>query len=126
MRFGKIGVLAAAAICISCGGGDQKPRIEEARAKIDKLTAGLKTYKRDVGSYPSASQGLAALAEKPAGVETWKGPYVEGGKLPFDPWGHAFFYVADGPYVGSYGADGIPGGDGPKTDLMTRIIEEQR
>jgi general secretion pathway protein G len=36
---------------------------------------------------------LEALASAPAGkADRWKGPYIDGGKLPIDPWGRPYGY----------------------------------
>lgn len=59
---------------------------------IERLTGILDIYKLDVGSYPTTEQGLQALVEKPADAVGWSGPYVKGGKVPLDPWNHAYVY----------------------------------
>ena len=46
----------------------------------------------DVGSYPTSDQGLQALISKPSDATGWAGPYVKSGKLPEDPWNHAYIY----------------------------------
>jgi general secretion pathway protein G len=56
------------------------------------LGAQLDIYKLDVGSYPTTEQGLDALVEKPSDVVGWSGPYIKGGKVPLDPWNHAYSY----------------------------------
>jgi len=54
-------------------------------------------YKVDTGSYPTQTQGLAALTTKPEDVDpsVWGGPYVDPG-VPKDPWGHDYIYVFPG------------------------------
>ncbi|MFP5323954.1 MAG: type II secretion system protein GspG, partial [Gammaproteobacteria bacterium] len=37
---------------------------------------------------PTTAEGLAALAQRPPGVDVWNGPYVKGGTVPVDPWGN--------------------------------------
>ena len=59
---------------------------------IARLGATLDLYKLDVGDYPTSEQGLQALVEKPEDVTGWNGPYVKGGKVPTDPWHHAYIY----------------------------------
>lgn len=56
------------------------------------LGADLDIYKLDVGSYPTTEQGLDALVEKPSDAVGWSGPYIKGGKVPLDPWNHAYTY----------------------------------
>ncbi|MGD9324437.1 MAG: type II secretion system major pseudopilin GspG, partial [Desulfobacterales bacterium] len=89
------------------------------RLDIQNLETALKLYKLDNGSYPSTEQGLQALVEAPeTGIipKKWKkGGYLEKGRVPKDPWGNDFVYLAPGLKgdfdIISYGADGVPGGD---------------
>ncbi len=80
--------LVAPAVLRELGGA----RLSIARQSIERLGSVLDLYKLDVGSYPSTDQGLAALLEKPEGVENWNGPYLKGDKQPLDPWNHPFRY----------------------------------
>ena len=98
-------------------------RITAARADVATLMQGLKLYRLDNLTYPSAAQGLTALVEK-ATTEpvprNWKrGGYLE--RLPADPWGNAYQYANPGTHgeidVYSFGADGKPGGEGNDADL---------
>lgn len=66
----------------------------ETRSQGEILAAyksGLEAFKRDVGRYPTAEEGLAALFESP-GLALWKGPYLEAGHPRFDLWGTPFIY----------------------------------
>ena len=90
-------------------------RVKTARLQIESLGSALDLFYVDEGRYPSGSEGLSALVQRPDGVEIWNGPYVKGGKIPLDPWGHAYQYrtVTDHspPYeITSLGPDGR-GGD---------------
>ena len=67
-------------------------RTSVATQAIQRLGSTLDLYKLDVGSYPSSEQGLAALVSKPSNVQTWNGPYLQGDKVPLDPWNHPFTY----------------------------------
>jgi general secretion pathway protein G len=76
----------------------------------------LEAYKRDVGSYPTDEQGLAALWSQPEGIERWKGPYMA--ELDVDPWGVRYQYRRPGKRhtdsydLESFGPDGADeGGD---------------
>lgn len=66
-------------------------KVSVARQSIERLASVLDMYKLDVGSYPSSSDGLHALVEKPADAENWNGPYVKSGD-PLDPWRHTYLY----------------------------------
>ncbi len=65
-----------------------------ARQSVAQLGSVLDMYKLDIGSYPNSSDGLQALVTQPSDVGNWNGPYVKGGKMPVDPWGHTYVYRA--------------------------------
>lgn len=93
-----------------------------AETQVKMLHGALKSYRLDVGSYPSTAEGLSALMAAPADtVDYWQGPYLED-ELPFDPWGQAYQYEspAENEYgiaIYSLGADGRRGGEGFDADL---------
>ena len=60
-----------------------------AQRQMRSLADTLGQYRLDVGQYPTESQGLKALVEKPAGVTHWHGPYLSQ-QVPLDPWGNAY------------------------------------
>lgn len=70
----------------------------------DAMKLPLMAYTRDLGSYPSTAEGLAALVTAPANAgERWRGPYIEGNKVPTDPWGEPYQYRYPGTrQKGSY------------------------
>lgn len=115
-----IGVLAALIVPNVLDRADDA-RVTAARTDVNNLVQALKLYKLDNQRYPSADQGLDALAHKPSvGVvpPNWK-PYVD--KLPADPWGRPYQYVYPGVKgeidVFSFGADGVAGGEGKDADI---------
>jgi general secretion pathway protein G len=63
----------------------EKTALRQMRSLADSLGQ----YRLDVGNYPTESQGLKALTEKPAGVQHWNGPYLSQ-QVPLDPWGNAY------------------------------------
>lgn len=94
-----------------------------ARVQAKALKSAADSFRLDVGQYPSSEQGLQALVQRPADVETWRGPYLDTA-LPADPWGRPFVYVLPPepdapPRIGSYGADGQPGGAGSAEDVFS-------
>ncbi|MGQ9426929.1 type II secretion system major pseudopilin GspG [Gilvimarinus sp. F26214L] len=92
-------------------------------ADFDRIKSALQIYKLDNYVYPTSEQGLKALVEKPTMdpvPRKWKsGGYVE--RVPTDPWGNEYLYLSPGEHgqvdIFTYGADGVPGGEGPNTDL---------
>ncbi len=97
-----------------------KSETKIARAQIDSLEKALDQYRIDLGRYPNATQGLAALTAKPDEEARWAGPYLKG-SLPNDPWGQPYLYRvpgAKGDYdLLSLGKDAQPGGSGDAQDV---------
>jgi general secretion pathway protein G len=98
-------------------------RVIAAQQDIRTIAQALKLYRLDNLRYPTTEQGLAALV-KPPGVAplapNWKpGGYLE--RLPRDPWGHDYQYLNPGLHgeidIFSFGADGVPGGEGFDADI---------
>ena len=67
----------------------------QAKMMLSSLKSYLMIYSVDTEAIPSNQQGLAPLVSRPVGsrqAQQWRGPYIEGGLLPVDPWGHAYAY----------------------------------
>lgn len=97
-------------------------RVKTAKLQIEGFNSALDLFYMDTGRYPSSSEGLEALAQRPSDVEVWNGPYIKGSRVPLDPWGHPYQYHASGdrlpPYViVSLGSDGREGGTGTAADI---------
>jgi general secretion pathway protein G len=98
-----------------------KSEVTAARSQVEALARALESYRLDVGTYPSAENGLRALQERPANNSRWHGPYLQK-EIPNDPWGNPYFY-RNTPANGrefvllSYGRDGRPGGEGENADV---------
>ncbi len=82
-------------------GTQKKADIRTAQVQIGNLVSCLKAYAVDMKSFPLTEEGLELLVSPPedeALAKKWDGPYIEGGKLPVDPWGSEFQY--------EYGSEG--------------------
>lgn len=102
---------------------EEKAKVKAARIQIESLGTALDTFRLDIGRYPATQEGLAALLQRPFGVDRWDGPYLKK-TVPSDPWDRPYYYRSPGeggrPYdLLSYGADGAPGGDGDSRDLAS-------
>jgi general secretion pathway protein G len=99
--------------------GDAK--VKAAKLQIESFGSALDLFYLDVGRYPSVSEGLAALVERPANTPVWNGPYLKNAAVPPDPWGHVYLYRVPGergPYqIVSLGSDGQEGGTGTAADI---------
>ena len=96
-------------------------RADTAKIQIKNIEAALDLYRLDVGRYPTTSDGLQALMEKPANAGRWRGPYLKSGDGILDPWGESYRYRREGGNTGyeikSFGADQSEGGDGENADI---------
>lgn len=99
-------------------------RTKTAKLQIESFSSSLDLFYLDTGRYPTTSEGLNALAERPADVTVWNGPYLKGGRVPLDPWGNPYQYRAPvdhtPPYeILSFGSDGREGGTGNAADISS-------
>jgi general secretion pathway protein G len=96
-------------------------RTKTAKLQIESFSSALDLFYLDAGRYPTTSEGLSALVQRPTGAEVWNGPYIKGGRVPPDPWGNPYQYhspVERAPYeIVSYGSDGREGGTGSAADI---------
>lgn len=99
-----------------------KSEITTAKAQIDVLGKALDQFRLDVGRYPNAQEGLAALVAAPAGNLKWHGPYLRK-DVPLDPWGMPYQYQYPGGKqiddfdLYSLGPDKASGGAGDNSDI---------
>ena len=98
-------------------------RAARAQADVAAISSALNLYRLDTGAYPTTEQGLAALVTRPASAPAnWAdGGYLE--RLPQDPWGRPYLYLAPGVHgpfdIVSQGADGRSGGTGTDADITS-------
>lgn len=87
-----------------------------AKIQIESFGSALDLYYLDSGHYPTSAEGLTALVQRPGNEGAWNGPYLKGGVVPADPWGHPYIYHSPGehgPYdIISSGPDGQEGQTG--------------
>jgi general secretion pathway protein G len=116
--------LIAAVVAINVLPAQDTARVEKARADVRTLEQALELFRLDQARFPSTEEGLEALATAPApdatGIAKRTEAYVR--RLPADPWGRPYIYVAPGqegrPYdLYSTGADGKDGGEGVNADI---------
>lgn len=115
--------LLAALVAPKMFGKVGKAKQKAAFAQIELFGTALDTYRLDVGSYPSSSEGLEALLSTPSGIEAWDGPYLKKSEIPLDPWGNSYHYESPGAHgdydLYSYGKDNAQGGDGENKDIVS-------
>jgi general secretion pathway protein G len=103
-------------------------QVQTAKIQIRSLSERLKEFRRDCNFLPTTDQGLEALVEKPTGGRECKryapGGYIDGGKVPLDPWDGEYIYESDGKTftIISLGADGAEGGEGADADISSKDL----
>ena len=105
--------LIASAVVIAVFPQLQKARVDRTTLDIGNIDSGLKLYNARKGKFPDTATGLKALVD----MEILD-------KMPKDAWGNDYVYTLENgrPVVTSYGADGVPGGDGPNADISNRAV----
>jgi len=109
----------------------QKPaeaKVAAAKMQIKTLQTAVQLYRTAQGVVPTQAQGLRALVEKPT-IEPIPPAYPPEGyldsrRLPKDPWGRDYIYLAPGRNdetfeILCYGSDGEPGGTGDAADISS-------
>lgn len=115
-----IGILLAVAVP-RLTGQSQKARERATEANMRNIGLALKTYEMHVGAFPSTSQGLEALIERPNSVSEnmWEGPYLDDESLPVDAWQNEFNYRSPGDHHKDYDlwSNGPDGKEGTEDDV---------
>ncbi|HSL98789.1 MAG TPA: type II secretion system major pseudopilin GspG [Candidatus Limnocylindria bacterium] len=117
-----LGLLAALVVPKLIGRTEEAKRTQT-RIQIKNLEQALQLFKLDNGFYPGTEQGIEALVRAPeigrVPKNYRKGGYLD--RVPKDPWGNVYVYVSPGTQgdydISSYGADGVPGGEGEDADI---------
>ena len=98
-------------------GQSQSAKIKAARTQLENFTLALNRFEVDMGRFPSASEGLRSLVERPGdNGKAWQGPYLDGNAVPLDQWGNVWNYRQPGQQrpegfdLWSDGPDGREGG----------------
>ena len=116
--------IVAAIVVPNVIGRPDEARMTVASTDIRSIGSALELYRLDNRAYPTTSQGLAALVERPTSPPeppNWvEGGYLE--TLPRDPWGNDYVYLSPGRDGSGYelvslGADGQVGGEGTNADI---------
>lgn len=80
-------------------GKQKQANIDATKLGIKSVEGALKLYALDhEGEFPPSAAGLESLIASPGNDPKWKGPYLEGGKVPADPWGNPLQYAYPGQH----------------------------
>jgi general secretion pathway protein G len=81
-------------------GQSQSAKIKAARTQLENFNLALNRFEIDMGRYPTSSEGLRVLVEKPGGenAKAWQGPYLDGNAVPKDQWETPWNYRQPGQH----------------------------
>jgi len=106
----------------------EQARRMKAKVQIRSMQSALALFKTDTGEFPVTQEGLEVLVVNP-GIEGWKGSYIEGNKVPLDPWGNPYVYVCPGIHddydLQSFGKEGEDGGTGKNADIESWNLDQE-
>lgn len=99
-------------------------KVRTAHIQIESFKNSLDLFFLDASRYPTTSEGLTALEQRPPDVQNWNGPYLKGAGVPRDPWNNPYVYRAPGdngrPYeILSLGPSGKDGGGSSATRIAS-------
>jgi general secretion pathway protein G len=129
-----IGMLASLA-GVSAINQYRKTKRSNAKTQIILYSQSADLYYLDNDRYPTTSQGLNALAEKPSTApipaDYPPGGYVKGGKIEADPWNNDYVYQSPGQAstdysIESYAEDGLDGGEGRDADIESWDLNNKK
>lgn len=110
--------ILAGIVAVKFGGQSEKARVTAAKTQMGNFKMALNRFELDLGRYPTSSEGLRALIEKPGDDPNNKWQrYLDGDEVPKDQWGHEWNYRQPGQHntdgfdLWSNGPDGREGGD---------------
>lgn len=99
-------------------GQSQAAKIKAAKTQLSNFTLAINRFEIDLGRYPTTTEGLRALMEKPTdGGKAWQGPYLDSDAIPKDQWENDWNYRQPGQHrtesfdLWSNGPDGREGSD---------------
>ena len=90
-----------------------------AKPKMKPVESAINTFLLNTGRYPKT---LDELIICPPALNGWAGPYLKASQL-YDVWDRPYIYDPNGKHnpdsydIISYGADGLPGGEGYNSDI---------
>ncbi len=122
-----IATLASLIVPKFAGRGEQA-KVTGATVDISRIGSVLDMFEMDNDRYPTTSEGLKALIEKPSNATGWKAPYLKKMEIPKDPWGNEYNYRQPGQHneysydLSSAGPDGKFNTD----DDITNWAEENK
>lgn len=98
-------------------------QVTTAKAEISSFKSALINYRVVFKKFPSTEQGLDALVKNEKSRK-----FLDRNSIPLDPWDNPYVYTLEGSSsftVISYGADGLPGGEGLEADISSAELNRE-
>jgi general secretion pathway protein G len=101
-------------------GQSRSAKIKAAQTQLQNLNLALNRFEVDMGRFPTSTEGLRVLLERPGdnnATKSWQGPYLDGNAIPLDQWNNPWNYRQPGQRrpegfdLWSNGPDGREGGN---------------
>ncbi len=107
----------------------EQARRMKAMVQIRNMQSALALFKTDTFRFPNTNEGLEALIANPGSIKGYRSNgYFEGSRIPNDPWGNPYRYLAPGAHgeydLVSYGKDGEEGGQEDNADIQSWNLDE--
>lgn len=103
-------------------------KVNAAKIQINSFKGLLEDYRRYCNQYPTTEQSLDSLLAKPSTAPDCPNyptsGFIQGGKIPLDPWDRPYSYESDGKTytIISLGSDGAAGGEGAAKDIKSNEL----
>lgn len=113
--------MLAAVVGYNLLGSLEDAEITAAKAQIKNFQSALIGYRLAFKRFPSTDEGLDVL------INNDKKKFLDANAVPLDPWSNEYVYVLDSSNdyeIISYGADGMPGGEGVNIDISSKSLAE--
>lgn len=109
--------MLAAVVGFNVLGALEDAEVTAAKAEISSFKSALINYRVVFKRFPTNEEGLQALIKNEKNRK-----FLDSSKVPTDPWDNDYVYKIEGSRnfsITSYGADGVPGGEGQDADISS-------
>lgn len=114
--------MLASVVAFNVIGSLEDAEITTAKTEISTFKAALVAYRLSFKRFPTNEEGLRALIENEKNRK-----FLDSNRVPKDPWNNDYVYKIEGSRnftISSYGADGVPGGEGVDADISSANLSD--
>ena len=114
--------MLAAVVGFNVLGALEDAEVTTAKAEISAFKSALMSYRIVFKKLPTSEEGLKALIDNDKNRK-----FLDRDEVPLDPWDNPYIYQLEGTRnftIVSYGADGMPGGEGLDADISSANLDQ--